>query len=191
VKFWEESMDNKNIDSPKAYYPGKNYDQSGWMWEKTDNIIRYLCRLIDANQPEDKDLKDYIEYAIRDAFKLYTFWIGNNELFTQSNLELILKNGSEGFKNIKYTNGLSYQIDKFTQKEIALAKRKDDEQKEKEIFELIVPESNNRTFIYDKLHELSYKSDQIKKLEKDIEKVTMGEKTWQWLVNIYKNSTKS
>lgn len=164
---------------PEAFYPGRDYDQGGWMWEKSQRIINSLCCIIDSNCINNDDLKSDIYNAIKNASLLYTFWCGKRDLHHECFVSVI-NNGSEGFKRFKYINGLDGTIDEES-------KYDEDKVTEKTIMSLIGPEKTNRTLIHEKIRHIYYKSDFIKNLEDNLYKVTMGEKSWDWFVDKYKD----
>lgn len=182
LEYWKNGLKNTidKIDKYEvlAFYPDQSYDQSSWILEKTECALKSICRMIDKMHDSEKTkFEEDILYALYDLLKVYSFWAGYRDM--PRDTELILKHGTDGFEHLIYTNSLTHKKDRFT-------KIEDDKKTEQEILSLLnVKERTNRTKIYDLLQTLNYKSEFIKTFYDDLEKVTMGENTWEWLVSKY------
>ncbi|WP_105620049.1 hypothetical protein [Vallitalea okinawensis] len=172
---------------PQAFYPGRNYDQRSWVLEKTESSLKQLLVVVDilneeCNENEnmlDENISQNLSAAIVDLFKLYSFWIGDMEIYSFENLDVILKEGTRGLNRILNQHGIDGKT--------YIDSNIEDEKWMDSIKKLITLESNNRTLIYEYLSHITVKTELIKRLELNLEKVTLGELTWEEFVINFKN----
>jgi hypothetical protein len=166
----------KKVD---ARFEGDNYDQSTWAYEKTQNVLTEICRLIDITKDMEAETWDYLIPALNDCLKLYAFWSGDRDIYSPDVMSFLTEHGYKGFQHLAYVSGNSTVKDEITQK-------LEDNNTTREIFALITPD-NNRTKIYDELTKIANKNKWCRIIEDDLERVTMGEKNWSWFYDRHKN----
>jgi hypothetical protein len=155
----------------EVYYDDRNY--ASWVLEKTVNVLKDLCRLVLNVDGEQKLL---CENAIQDALKLYSFWMGDLEIYSPENYRLLSENGIDGFDKL---NNMVMGKPDISKKYIDIFKN---------IKALLTAEHNNRTLLYGLLNNFRKNYPVIENMKNDIEKVTMGEETWAWFCDKYESS---
>ena len=84
----------KKIKMPRAYYPGKPDNQCRWMMRGTRNVLRSLL-LMTGHASGEGEMAFLIREAVCDALKLYLFWDGSLELFSQEFADQIIADPTE------------------------------------------------------------------------------------------------
>lgn len=165
------------------------YDMSNWCCEKSKNVVKDLTSIIEIlkcnedNIQEDlyENINDYLHSAIIDATKIYGFASGSKLLGGEG--DLIFDEDKDGLEKILVQFG---RVDN-------TSKQKEIEDLQEFISELsyaINGDRTNRTMIHSAMAKYQNRidsiGDEIKQLENSIEKVTVGELSWESFIQVAK-----
>ena len=161
----------------EIYYKSDHRDFEPWVEEKIHNVIVGILNI----SINDEISKSFYYSALGEAIKIYSFCVGVPELYEDKEvLDFIFDNGIDGFVFVEKALELSTEnsvIEKHINDNIII----------NQIASLITPDKMNRTAIHEALAKINEHNSWTKLIAIDIEKVTMGEKDWDWFYYQHKD----
>ena len=156
-----------------------NHDFEPWVEEKIRNVITGILHI----SIHDEISETFYYSALGDAIKIYSFCVGVPEIYNDKEiLNFIFDNGLDGFIYVEKAFNLSSDSG-------VIEKIINDNSLILTIKSLITPDKMNRTQIHETLAKLNKQNDWTKMIADDIEKVTMGEKDWDWFYYQHKDDS--
>lgn len=147
-----------------------NFDFEPWVEQKIRNVITGILNI----SINDEISEAFYYSALGDAIKIYSFCVGFPEIYNDKEvLDFIFDNGMDGFVFVEKALELSTEnsvIENQINDNIIIYK----------IASLITPNKLNRTAVHEALAKIRKHNSWTKLIAIDIEKVTMGEKDWDW-----------
>ena len=157
-----------------------NFDFSPWVQEKIEKTIRSLCRISHVGLSEDES--DNLYDALSNSILLYAAVSGKNKMYDNKIIQFIFEKGIDAFDCTQYLFGLCSNKPTYIEKRDHLCSMN-------EIMAHITPDKVNRTALHSLIAPMKHKNDWLIELEKDLEKVTMNEYSWDWFYNKHKKDT--
>lgn len=161
----------------EIYSKNDHFDFEPWVEEKIHNVIIGLLRI----SINDEISESFYYSALGDAMKIYSFCVGVPEIYDDKEiLNFILDNGLDGFVFVENFFDISSNHSE-------IEKRINENDLIKKIKMLISSDKMNRTKIHEALAKLPNQNNWTKLIADDLEKVTMGEKDWDWFYYQHKD----
>ena len=154
-----------------------NRDFSGWVEEKLDNAVESL---IDVKSVND------IKHALSELLKIkcLLFYGLSGTAAHQQVVSFIIKHKYNGYSQLcRYL-----RICEDSECMIEWISIQNDNVKPiKDLLD--INKKSNRTLLHEELRKIEYKNRELNYFEDDLETVTQGENTWEWLVLRYKDNS--
>lgn len=156
----------------EVFVSGTPYDMGGWTIEKSENVLRNMCYLMESIPSVIED--DNFQCMLDDMLKLYAVFHGNlNKIHCNKVLSLLIRFNIQGYL---FLNDLVYddKSSSFMKKVIEI--------KRDEKILLLIEDNNkiNRTKIAELLAQSNNSDSWVCRLTEDLEEVHYGEKSWEW-----------
>ena len=163
----------------KIIFSDDSRDFASWMHEKSSNVLRDLCRILQEVPAVQEN--DSFRYALDDALKMYALCHGNlNGIRCDLVYSLLMQYGISGYR---FLHDLVHRTEESPiMQDILQNKRIEDI--------LVLIEQNrkeNRGKIAEQLALLSSQNRWVQQIAADLEYVHNGEKTWDWFYSKHGN----